>query len=309
MNGPKLFSILAIILVSCIGTDIVEDEVAQISIVVPPDIPFANNTTARVEGQEWNLTISALNDRGSSFTTEGTWFSADENVVSVDDKGIAKAIGEGSALVMASAFGIESEPIRFTVVQNNIEVALIEITADTSALSVNSQLQLEARAMTATGAEVTEAPISWRSLNEAIVTVTTEGLVTGLGNGVAEIEARLENINATFQLTVGNAASRMGQFESLKGYSTSGSVSVMSNGNRLSVNLESNFRTSNGPGLYVYLSNNRSSVSGGIELGKLTSTTGASAYSTPEGIALDSFDYVIIYCKPFGAGFGTASLD
>ena len=304
-----LTAFAVLILSSCIGTDMVEDQIAQISITVPPDVPFVNNVVSKVEGQELNLTITALNDRGHSFATEGIWFSADERIVRVDDTGKAIAVGSGSTTLTASALGVQSDPIRFTVVSDDVSIALSEITADTSVVAINGQLQLMATALTATGSEITEAEIGWRSLNEGLATVNTEGLVTGISQGVVDIEASSDNIIATFQITVGGAQSRGGQFEPLNGYNTSGGVSVVMGAEVLRVDLADNFRSSNGPGLYVYLSNSRTAVSGGIELGKLTSTSGASSYATPSGIGIDDFNYVIIYCKPFGAGFGTALLD
>ena len=43
-----LTAFAVLILSSCIGTDMVEDQIAQISISVPPDVPFVNNVVSKV---------------------------------------------------------------------------------------------------------------------------------------------------------------------------------------------------------------------------------------------------------------------
>ncbi|MEM7107275.1 MAG: DM13 domain-containing protein [Bacteroidota bacterium] len=310
MKRLNYFSlILLVTLSSCIGTEEVEDQIIQISVGVPEEVPLVNNVVSKVEGQELNLTINALNDKGHLFTTGGSWFSADQSIVSIDETGKAVAAGLGSTTITAFAFGMESEPIRFTVVSDDTSVALIEITADSSRVEVGNQLQLRARALNVIGNEIAGVEITWLSSDENVATVDSEGLLTGVSTGVVNIEASSNPISATFQVTVGNTQMRQGFFEDLNGYNTSGGVSIAMVGENLEVHLAEDFSTSRGPGLYLYLSNNRTMVNGGVELGKLISTSGASSYTAPTGISIDDFDYVIIYCKPFGAGFGTSLLD
>jgi hypothetical protein len=69
-----------------------------------------------------------------------------------------------------------------------------------------------------------------------------------------------------------------------------------------------NFQSQAGPGLYVYLSPIGNGVSGGIELDELKSNSGAQEYPLPEDIDPADFEFVIIYCKPFGVPFGAAQL-
>ncbi|MEQ8534167.1 MAG: DM13 domain-containing protein, partial [Imperialibacter sp.] len=69
-----------------------------------------------------------------------------------------------------------------------------------------------------------------------------------------------------------------------------------------------NFNSNNGPGFFVYLSNQDNSVAGGKELAALASTTGPSSYRA-DGVAIDDYKYVIILCKPFNVVFGLAELN
>ena len=76
----------------------------------------------------------------------------------------------------------------------------------------------------------------------------------------------------------------------------------------LTLFFESNFEASNGPGLHVYLSNQAEGVAGGIDLGELKSNEGAQQYALPDDININTYDYVIIYCKPFSVVFGNGEL-
>lgn len=72
------------------------------------------------------------------------------------------------------------------------------------------------------------------------------------------------------------------------------------------------FQTSNGPDLRVYLSagtvSQGSSGEAFRELGKLKGNTGDQQYEIPHGLDLGRFSTVLIWCRAFSAGFGTAPL-
>ena len=67
------------------------------------------------------------------------------------------------------------------------------------------------------------------------------------------------------------------------------------------------FKTTNGPDLYVYLSTDEK-ASVFVNLGRLQSSNGDQTYEIPEGVDLSKYDKVLIWCKAFGVLFGTAEL-
>ena len=73
------------------------------------------------------------------------------------------------------------------------------------------------------------------------------------------------------------------------------------------------FSVRSAPGPYVYLSNIEHSVSGAIEVGKLPTGTnpivGPFTMVVPEGVSINDYKYVVVYCKPFSIPFGTAELN
>ena len=68
-----------------------------------------------------------------------------------------------------------------------------------------------------------------------------------------------------------------------------------------------NFRVTNGPDLYIYLSTDRS-ASDFVDLGRLKANSGNQNYELPDGVDLSKYHNVIIWCKSFSVYFGGAEL-
>ena len=91
------------------------------------------------------------------------------------------------------------------------------------------------------------------------------------------------------------------------------SIYVLSDGKR--VLRFTNFETSNGPDVRVFLgaapdANDSDTVTdaGYVELGSLKGNVGDQNYEIPAGINLADYHSVTIWCKRFGVNFGTAPL-
>ncbi|HEX9678494.1 MAG TPA: DM13 domain-containing protein [Nitrososphaera sp.] len=68
-----------------------------------------------------------------------------------------------------------------------------------------------------------------------------------------------------------------------------------------------NFRVTNGPDLYVYLSTDKR-ASAFVDLGQLKANSGNQNYEVPGGVDLSKYNNVIIWCKSFSVYFGGAEL-
>lgn len=67
------------------------------------------------------------------------------------------------------------------------------------------------------------------------------------------------------------------------------------------------FRSTNGPDLYIYLSTDKSN-SDFVNLGRLKGNVGNQNYEIPQGIDLSKYDTVLIWCQAFSVLFGSAEL-
>lgn len=68
-----------------------------------------------------------------------------------------------------------------------------------------------------------------------------------------------------------------------------------------------NFRSTNGPDLYVYLATD-DAASDFVSLGGLKANKGNQNYEIPEGTDLTRYNKVLIWCKAFGVLFGSAQV-
>ena len=94
-----------------------------------------------------------------------------------------------------------------------------------------------------------------------------------------------------------------------------GTVNVLTDGNRRFLRFEDDFAIDNGPDLNVYLSRGVDAEGDPglfdddfIDLGDLKGNIGSQNYELPEGIDLDEYDTVVIWCVRFGVAFNAANL-
>ena len=157
------------------------------------------------------------------------------------------------------------------------------------------------------------ANLQWSSSDETIISIDNTGLATAQMEGTAFITVSFDGLEDELAVLVNksetNVGDRIGEFKGLDGYEVIGDFSLDVAGTGLELNFKDNFSTVPGPGLYVYLTNSQSSVAGGAELGPLKNTVGAQTYQVPGGIELGTYDYVMIYCKPFTVPFGLGTFE
>ncbi|MCI0445761.1 DM13 domain-containing protein [bacterium] len=106
-------------------------------------------------------------------------------------------------------------------------------------------------------------------------------------------------------------SSRTGVFSSnpKSDYQVNGTATLQLTGGSLQLILGSDFQSSSGPRLEVYLSNSNSINTGSITLGRLQRTTGSQTYNVPSDVTLTTYDWVIIHCVSFNVSFGYARLN
>ncbi len=90
-------------------------------------------------------------------------------------------------------------------------------------------------------------------------------------------------------------------------HATSGTVKIVRRETDQLLVLE-NFRTDNGPSLYVYLSKDRG-VTQSINLGLLKSTSGTFSYELAATVDTKEYPYVLIWCRQYAVLFGSAQLE
>jgi len=105
------------------------------------------------------------------------------------------------------------------------------------------------------------------------------------------------------------SSTREGNFSALNGKTTSGRATLREvTPGTLRLDFSSDFSLSNGPGLFVMLSNSEFPSDDAVTIGGFISPTGPQMYTIPEGVTLDSFTHVLVHCVPYDVTFAAAEL-
>jgi hypothetical protein len=186
----------------------------------------------------------------------------------------------------------------------------VVITPESASVRVDSTIMMSAIYIDEKGDSLNES-IVWWSSDTAVATMGVDGTVTGQSAGQAMIVAGARGLSDTAIVTVeGVPIRRTGTL--VRGPVSydhaDGSVALELNSEGKPVlSFGADFESVNGPRLEVFLSKS-GLPSDGITLGKLRQVSGAHSYELPSGVAIDTYDYVIVYCVAFNVVFGTAQL-
>ena len=146
-------------------------------------------TMRKGAGTILNANIHAKDEKA---TGEVIWSTADENVVTISADGRLVAVNEGKTIVTATLKGTPITKECTITVVGNPEITVSE---EKVIVEKGDTVKLEAD-VTKSELDNKEYVISWRSTNENVATVDTEGNVTILGAGTATIRATVNGTDA-----------------------------------------------------------------------------------------------------------------
>jgi trimeric autotransporter adhesin len=173
----------------------------------------------RLEALGATLDLSAIVEDAGGSPIPGasvTWQTSNPAVVTVDEVGRVTAIGNGAAVVRASAASsasasgsasgsasaVVSPPVEMVVRQRAANVAITPEGAITlDAEGASATLGVDAR--DAGGAGITSPEVTWVSSDPEVAAVDGSGRVTAVANGTAAITAQVDGVtSAPVQITV-----------------------------------------------------------------------------------------------------------
>lgn len=250
-----------------------------------------------------------FNQQGIEMNANLTFASSNTTAITINSSNQLEAQQVGQAEVTASFGGITSTPIAVTVVADTISAASVEISPSSGSIMVDDSLQFSAVVRNMNGTVLPGATITWNSSNMSNLSINSSGLASGVAVGSSNVTASSGDATSAASsvlVTPKIITSRTGNFMGTGNYRVVGSVTMntLPNG-RLTLNF-SGFSSSSGPGLYIYLGN---SANSGISIEALNARSGSFSVSLPANIAITDYNYVIIWCQPFGLPFGSALLN
>lgn len=260
-------------------------------------------------GQKLTPTGRYFNKDGVETPAVLSYSSSNPSVASLNSNNELEALQVGQTILTATFNNIVSNPVNVAVVADTVSVASLSISPASGSIMEGETIQFSAVARNINGTVIPNAPITWNSTNPSILSIDNTGLGTGNAVGSSNVTASSGNATSSSSSVLVNpmvTTTRTGTFTGTRGYSVSGTVtmSTLPNGSlQLSF---SGFSSSNGPGLYIYLSN---TTNGGISIERLNRRTGNFTVNLPSSIGILDYNNVLIWCQPFGLTFGYANLN
>lgn len=158
------------------------------------------------------------------------------------------------------------------------------------------------------------ADIQWSSSDANVISISDNGEAEAIMNGEATITAmfmgKMDQITVTAGTETMQAPNqRSGRFSGANNYSVNGGFTLEESDDRLTLTFMDDFSASSGPGLFIYLSNNNRNITGGYEVGRIQRNSGTQTYEIDiNDVGLNTYDYVLVWCKPFGVLFGVGEI-
>ena len=201
-----------------------------------------------------------------------------------------------------------------TDVIDDLVTEKVEISNPLISLKVGDSFDLNYRYLNTVGMSES-ANVRWESSNEDIITINNEGRATAITHGSSTIKVTLVDndlvmdeidVKAGDQTVLAVAGTKLGTIASTSSYELMGDFSIANADGGVDISVAENYVASEAlPGLYVYLSNNPSTVDGALEIGAVTVFSGAHTYNvTAENLTVDSYAYLLYFCKPFNVKVG-----
>ncbi len=298
------YSFILIFFISCVGTDVLDDE-----IVSPMIMLDTTNVVLMPEGTK-QIDAFYTNQYGVVESVDLEYRIADNNIATVSETGLITAIATGQTSALVTFGETRSNDIIVTVVGSLADVATIIISADKSILTVAETTSFTATALNAQNDVLVGKTFQWQSSQPSIASIDENGIVTAMANGMTEITANSEGITSAPTIISVGSNTRTAMMQGSGGYNASGTAVLMANDKgELTLTMSSDFEVSVALGTHIYLANSTSGSavrSSGLDLGEIDGQ-GAQSFDVSainSSVTLDTYQYVIALCKPASITFG-----
>ena len=160
--------------------------------IIPTGVSL-NKTSATLTSEGATLQLTATVSPTEAADKTVTWKSSNDNVATVSSNGLVTAVGNGSATItVTTKTGSKTATCAVTV---NIIPTGVSLNKTSATLtSEGATLQLTA---TVSPTEAADKTVTWKSSNDNVATVSSNGLVTAVGNGTATITVTTKNGSKT----------------------------------------------------------------------------------------------------------------
>ncbi len=186
-------------------------------------------------------------------------------------------------------------------------------------IAEDSNFVMEAMYLNNVGQEEEAQNLIWTSSDTSIMSINKlTGLLYGKQFGSSVISVSYTNDLGVFKdslsVEVGlntvlqESQLKSGTINTTSTYELFGDFDIEQTETGVVLKLAENYTASTAlPGLYVYLSNNNSTIVGALEIGAVEVFSGAHEYVIPD-VSVNDYTYVLYFCKPFNVKVGDGKI-
>lgn len=154
-----------------------------VTVIVPVTGIKLSQTTAKIYNTK-TIKLKATVSPSNATDTSVKWTTSNAKIAKVDSKGKVTAVGSGTATITCTTVsGKKKATCKITVLKKT-EVTLITLNTSSKSVYKNKTYQLKA---TVSPAKATFKDVKWKSSNNSIATVDSNGLVKAIKVGTAYI--------------------------------------------------------------------------------------------------------------------------
>ena len=169
----------------------------SMTIVLPSDTLVAGTT--------YQADVAALDQKSRVITVASiAWASANALLLRTASDGTLLALAEGTVRITATVGSVTATRALtiLPIPPGPVPVATVQVTPFDAKLDIGASLQLTAALRDFAGRVLSGRTVEWKSNDESIAVVSSDGAVTGLSSGTTTIEAISETRVAAAQVTV-----------------------------------------------------------------------------------------------------------
>lgn len=164
-------------------------------------IAFDESNITMTVGDSKSLGVSA--EPSGVTLSKLTWSSSDNNIATVDD-GMVRAVSKGSVVISVKTEEGKNASCNITV--NDKEITGLSMNKSSATVKAGSTIQLE---VSITPVDAPTGDLKWSSSNSGIATVNSDGFVTGVSEGVANITCKTSTgVEASCTITVNESTKK-----------------------------------------------------------------------------------------------------
>lgn len=177
---------------------------AQVVVSIPVSVSVSAVSRDLHPGETVVLSVVVVDDAGKPVTVPRTitWSSSDAGVARVED-GKVEAVGPGSATITAGSGSLKGTSAVRVRVPEFSRLALTP--AKSQKMKKGDRLTFKVAAVDRKGQKVGGVPVSWKSSNPKVATVSAAGVVSAVTKGSAKITASATGKAVTVGVTVTDA--------------------------------------------------------------------------------------------------------